>query len=93
MVKWFGEYMQHELFKHKIAYLILVLGLVSAIVAFMGVWPNAWLQRIVILMLALFYFAWGVVMHKRMGNLSSKVIQEYAVVALFASGMLLIITF
>lgn len=85
--------MKHEIVKHKIAYFILVLGLVLSVFLFLGVWPNAWLQRAVILGLGLFYFSWGVFMHKKMGNLSKKIIEEYAVVALFAGGMLLIITF
>lgn len=85
--------MRYEIFKHKIAYLILMIGLVAAVIGFLGVWPNAWLQRAVILALVVFYFGWGVVTHKKMGNLSRKIIEEYAVVALFAGGMLLIITF
>ncbi len=85
--------MRHEIYKHKVAYLILIMGLILAVVGFLGVWPNAWLQRAVILALVLFYFLWGVLTHKKMGNLSRKIVEEYAVVALFAGGMLLIITF
>jgi len=85
--------MQHEIFKHKIAYLVLLVGLVLSIVGFLGFWPNAWLQRAVILSLVVFYFLWGVVTHRKAGNLSRKIIEEYAVVGLLAGGMLLIITF
>ncbi len=85
--------MHREFLKHKIAYIILILGLVGSVVGFLGVWPNVWLQRAIIAALVVFYFLWGVVIHKQSGNLSNRIIQEYLVVALLAGGMLLIITF
>ncbi len=85
--------MHREFFQHKIAYSILVLGLVVAIFGFLGAWPNVILQRAVIAGLVLFYFIWGVTVHRQAGNLSRKLIEEYAAVAIFAGALLLIITF
>ncbi len=85
--------MHREIYKHKVAYLILVLGLISLVIAFMGAWPNTQLQRVLITVLGVFYFGWGVVTHRISGNLSRKIFEEYGVVALLATGMLLIITF
>jgi len=85
--------MHREILKHKIAYFVLIIGLIGSIAGFMGVWPNPWLQRAVIGLLVIFYFCWGVFVHRQSGTLTRKIIEEYLVVALFAGGMLLIITF
>lgn len=85
--------MNPELSKHKLAYFILLLGLLFVVVSFLAFWPNSFLQRLVIVFLAVFYVSWGIFTHAKNHDLSRKIVQEYIAVALLASGMLFIITF
>lgn len=84
--------MRRELFKHKYAYLILFLGLGVFVFSFLAAWPDHFLQRLLILAIAVFYFLWGVATHFKAEHVSRSIILEYAGMATLASILLLLIT-
>lgn len=84
--------MKHELMHHKVAYLILCLGLSALILTFLAVWPDRILQRGVIVALAGFYFLWGCVTHLHTTTLTRRVVYEYASMSLLAGTLLMLIT-
>jgi hypothetical protein len=84
--------MKMELSAHKIAYIILVLGLSIFLVAFLGLWPNRAAQRLAVLSVMAFYTVWGVVSHIHAETITKRVALEYATVALLGGTLLLVIT-
>ena len=52
--------MLKELKKHKLVYVILIVGLFLGVVLFLGSWPDRGLQRLVSIGIAVFYILWGV---------------------------------
>lgn len=84
--------MKQELFAHKLAYFLLVVGLVLALVSFLAVWPNRQLQQIVVLAVSIYYVLWGIVTHLHAERISRRVIMEYVMVSLLGGGMLFLIT-
>ncbi len=84
--------MKRELLKHKYAYAILLLGLGIFVVSFLAAWPDRFLQRLIILGVAVFYFLWGVTTHFKAEHISRAIILEYAGMAALASVLLLLIT-
>jgi hypothetical protein len=85
--------MHTEILKHKWSYLILIVGLVILMLGFMAVWPDRFLQRLLVLAIALYYFVWGVITHVKTERISKKVVYEYLGVAMLAGFLLLLITF
>lgn len=85
--------MKYELWHHKLAYVILILGLVSATILFLATWPNHFLQRIVVLGASVSYLLWGVTLHLVTKRITRKIILEYVTVAALGGLMLLAITF
>jgi len=85
--------MKNEFLHHKLAYLLLVIGLVALSLAFIGVWPNRMYQRIVAVVIGLFYFGWGLVTHVHTLQLTKRVLYEYAAMAILATLLLLLVTF
>lgn len=84
--------MLHELKKHKFAYTILVMGLLTAITLFLGTWPDRTSQRIIILFFGLFYFVWGVTTHFKSRYITKSVMYEYAGASLLGVCILLLLT-
>jgi hypothetical protein len=84
--------MHQEIFKHKLAYFTLVVGLTAFVFCFLGFWPNRVLQRWSILGIEVYYFVWGVITHVKSDTLSKRVAAEYAGVAALAGAILLLIT-
>lgn len=85
--------MKNEFIHHKLAYIILVMGLLILSLVFIGVWPNRLYQRIVAVGIGVFYFAWGLVTHVHTLQLTKRVIYEYAAMAALAALLLLLVTF
>lgn len=85
--------MLRELKKHKFAYSILVMALLTGIALFMGVWPNVMYQRIVIVFISMFYFIWGITTHIKTAYLTKQVVLEYLGVSFLGMCILLLITF
>ncbi|MEN8253347.1 MAG: hypothetical protein ABFQ62_03160 [Patescibacteria group bacterium] len=84
--------MKEEFIKHKIAYIVLALGLVIIGILFFAVWPSRDWQRVVALVLTLFYFLWGVITHLKADHITRLVIMEYLGVAIMAGFLLVLIT-
>lgn len=84
--------MLYELRKHKYAYIILVMGLLTAITFFLGVWPDRKNQRIVVVSLGLFYFLWGITTHFKSTHLTKEIVYEYAGASLLGVSILMLLT-
>ena len=84
--------MLKELNKHKLAYLILIVGLVLGIALFLGAWPNRQLQRIVAIIISAFYLLWGILTHFKTKNITKKVVLEYLAVGILAGLLLFLVT-
>lgn len=80
-----------EIFKHKLAYFILILGLSILTLVFFIAWPDHLIQRYIAALMAVFYFLWGVTTHFKADYINRRVIFEYASVSLLA-GMILGLT-
>lgn len=85
--------MHKELAQHKMAYIILFGGLLLLTLSFMWVWPDRFLQRLIVLAMTLFYFIWGVITHVKTEHISRRVVMEYLGIATLAGFLLLLITF
>ena len=84
--------MRKEFLAHKLAYSILIIGLSIGILSFMAVWPDRLLQRMVILSITVFYFAWGVTTHLKSKHITGGVILEYFLVSLLAGSLMMLVT-
>lgn len=84
--------MKKQLTKHRVAYVLLFVGLAIFLTAFLGFWPNRELQRISILGLMVFYSIWGILLHIRAETISHKVALEYMTVSLLGGTVLLVLT-
>lgn len=84
--------MKDELIKHRLAYLILIIGIVIFIFLFLGAWPDRWIQRAVVVGMSFYYFIWGVLTHFKTQTITKNVIWEYGMVSLLAGVLLLLIT-
>jgi len=76
---------------HRFAYVILAVVLIGFVVLFLHVWPQRAQQRIVALSMGIFYFIWGVFVHKHNKHINSKVILEYLAAATLGVSLLLLI--
>lgn len=85
--------MLKEIRKHKLNYLVLIVGLVLGVVLFLGSWPDRKLQRFVSIGIAAFYFIWGVLTHLKESHISRRVVLEYLGVGVLAGLLLVLITF
>lgn len=84
--------MKEEFLKHKIAYISLVIFLGIATLMFMATWPDRDYQRYLILLIAVFYFLWGVVSHTKSQRLTNKILFEYFGVSVLAALLLFLVT-
>lgn len=84
--------MRQELFRHKLAYLVLIVGLAILTILFLAAWPDRWLQRAVVVAMSVFYVIWGVTTHIHADKITRKVVYEYLSMALLAGSILLLVT-
>ncbi|HYD35411.1 MAG TPA: hypothetical protein VD999_05060 [Vitreimonas sp.] len=84
--------MKNELLRHRLAYLILVTGLGGLTLLYLSVWPNLAYQRLVILALCLFYFAWGVSTHLKTDRYTNRVAYEYLGMSALGGMVLFLVT-
>jgi hypothetical protein len=80
-----------EIKNHKVAYSVLLLGLISFVITFLYVWPDRNQQKIVAIAVGVFYFIWGVIVHKNYNHINSKVVLEYLAVSVLAVSLLLLL--
>lgn len=83
--------MKNEFLSHRLAYLLLILGLVVFTLLFLAVWPQHWLQRMVAIGIATFYMGWGVLFHVHTQRISKHVIREYLAMSAVALVLLFIV--
>ncbi len=81
-----------EFNQHRVAYVVLVLGLIMLTLVFVGVWPSHVWQRVVVLMMSFFYFSWGVITHVKTRSITRQVVLEYLGISLLTGLSLLLIT-
>lgn len=84
--------MRHEFSRHKLAYTVLILGILIFIFSFLGAWPNRLIQRVIILSMSVFYFLWGILTHFKTRTITRDVVFEYGSVSLLAFILLILIT-
>jgi len=77
---------------HQRAYLVLIGGLISLTLAFLGVWPSRVWQRVVVLMMCFFYFGWGVITHFKTEHLTWEIVLEYLGVSILAGVSIILLT-
>lgn len=81
-----------EFKNHKSAYTVLLVFLISFSSLFLYVWPDAKKQRLLVLFMAIFYFIWGVIVHKKADHITLRITLEYFAVAVLAGSILLLMT-
>ncbi|MBU0576894.1 hypothetical protein KJ654_04550 [Patescibacteria group bacterium] len=84
--------MLKELNKHKLAYIILIIGLVLGVILFLGAWPDRQTQRMVAISIAVFYLLWGVLTHFKTNQITGRVVLEYLGIGTLAGLLLILVT-
>lgn len=84
--------MKKELLSHKLSYSALFLFLATCSFLFLAAWPDVHYQRYIVLLISVFYFLWGVVIHLKRKELSKKIVFEYFGISLLAGSVLMLIT-
>lgn len=82
-----------ELFKHKLAYTFLMIGIIVLIGLYMAAWPDRLWQRVVAISFAIFYIVWGMVTHLRADHITKHIIYEYLGIGMLGGTILLLLTF
>lgn len=76
--------MLKEFSLHRVAYLILILGLSSFLMVFTWVWPDKGTTQMLIFSLMFFYVVWGILVHTKSNHVTKKIVLEYIAVAALA---------
>lgn len=84
--------MHREILKHKWAYGILLVALLSFTFGFFSVWPNRVYQRTLVIIFSAFYFIWGLVTHVKSRKLNQQVVMEYLAISLLTGVLLFLVT-
>jgi len=84
--------MKEELFKHKLAYFILISFFSLTGFLFLASWPDIYYQRYLVVLMATFYFFWGIVTHVKSKKITKKITIEYLGVSVLAGLLLFLIT-
>jgi len=86
------DYLKQEFTTHRRAYILLLVELITFVTLFMAAWPNRFLQRILILLLVVFYVLWGASTHFKNDHLTKSILMEYLGVAAIAGAVLFLVT-
>lgn len=81
-----------ELKKHKIGYTVLTLILFIFALAFLHLWPDRNKQRLLTIVMGIFYFFWGIIVHIKADHINKKIVFEYLAMSLLASSILILLT-
>ena len=81
--------MPNELYKNRIHYLVLFVGLFLGLIFFFGLFGLPIMQIEMVVGLCLFYFVWGIIHHWLNKDLHIKIVLEYFLVAAIACFILL----
>lgn len=85
--------MFQEIREQVIAYIVLLVLIATFVAAFVFVWPDRMLERIVILVFSVSYVVWGVSTHLKSKKITRFVVEEYLAVATLGGLILLLLTF
>lgn len=78
--------------KKTVFYQILSGGLILGLIGFFAFLGQPMLRKLTIILMALFYFFWGMVYHYQEKTLHPKIVLEYLLIALLGAVLLLSIT-
>lgn len=81
-----------ELKKHRLAYALLIVGLLVLGGLYMLAWPDTLMIRLVSIALGIFYASWGILAHTKSKTVTPAVVAEYLAISLLAVLVLLLIT-
>lgn len=81
-----------EIYKHKVAYILLTFLLTVHVGLFFIIWPSKVGQRLVALSLATSYLCWGIFAHVKANHITRQIVREYLFAAILAGGMLFFLT-
>jgi hypothetical protein len=84
--------MKDEVVRHRVAYVLLLTGMIFFVLAFMAVWPSREGQRILATMMGGYYVVWGSLTHVKTKHFTSRVLGEYLGVAVLGVLALVFIT-
>ena len=84
--------MRTEFWRHKLAYLLLLIGIAAFLFYFFKVWPDRVQQRLASGLFVCFYFVWGLLFHVKSNRLTVKIALEYFAASLLAGIILLLVT-
>ncbi len=77
-----------EFLHHRVAYSVLLSGLLGFILAFFWIWPNREAAQILIFFLLGFYVIWGSIVHTKSTHLKPQIVLEYVATAALAGACL-----
>ena len=86
-------YIWKELTQHTLAYTVLLLILATGVFAYLNWGETALHQQIIIAVLSVSYFLWGVVTHLKTDHITKSVVMEYAAISILGGLLLLLLTF
>lgn len=84
--------MKSELLNHKLSYSALFAFLSISLFLYLAAWPDIVYLRYLSLLISVFYFFWGVLVHLKRKTFSKKIILEYFGVSFLVGLMLFLIT-
>jgi len=84
--------MKSELLRHKLSYSALFVFLCISLFLYLAAWPDIVYLRYLSILISVFYFFWGVLIHLKRKTISKKVVLEYFGVSLLTGLMLFLIT-
>jgi hypothetical protein len=84
--------MKRFLQRNKLAYMLLITGLLIFAVVFSMLWPDREAQRVTAAVFGGGYFLWGILTHTKSKNLTKEIIFEYLAIAILAVLIMILIT-
>ena len=84
--------MRREILKHKLAYGLLLVALLTFALGFFAVWPDRIKQRMLVVGFSFFYFVWGLVTHVKSRKLTQPIFMEYLATSLLVGVLLFLVT-
>lgn len=82
----------YELKRHRVEYLLLLVGLAVFMGLYVLVWPDTTLIRAVSICVGIFYASWGILAHTKSKTITTAVVAEYVAISVLAVIVLLLIT-
>jgi hypothetical protein len=81
-----------EIFRHRFAYIFLIIGVFIMIGLYLAAWPDHTWQRIIAVSFSLFYIFWGIIAHVKSSHLTRNIVLEYVGISILGGAVLLLLT-